>query len=186
VLFIIFAESGLFFGFFLPGDSLLFTAGFLASQGYFNIAVLVIGCAIAAIAGDSAGYAFGHKVGPKIFTREDSFFFHKRHIERSRAFFEAHGKKTIILARFIPVVRTFAPILAGVGGMRYRTFLSYNVFGGLVWGAGFPVLGYMLGHIIPSADKYILPIVLGIVLVSFIPVAWEFWKDKRAATAKNR
>src|SRR3989338_1983266 len=119
---IVFAESGLFFGFFLPGDSLLFTAGILASQGHFNVVLLWLGCMLCAIFGDSVGYAFGKKVGPKIFYREDSFFFHKKHIERTRAFFEKYGKKTIVLARFVPIVRTFAPILAGVGQMEYRTF----------------------------------------------------------------
>src|SRR3989338_7248633 len=144
---VIFAESGLFFGFFLPGDSLLFTAGFLASQGLLNIWILTIGCVVAAIMGDSVGYWFGRKAGPKIFTREDSFFFNKKHIERTRGFYERYGKKTIIFVRFVPIVRTFAPILAGVGSMRYGIFLSYNIIGGLIWALSFTFGGYILGNV---------------------------------------
>ncbi len=175
---IVFAESGLFFGFFLPGDSLLFTAGLLASQGYFNVVLLWLGCTLAAILGDSVGYAFGKKVGPKIFFREDSFFFHKKHIDRTRAFYEKYGKKTIVLARFVPIVRTFAPILAGVGQMEYRTFLSYNIIGGVLWSTLLIFLGYGLGSAIPSIDRYLFPIVLGIIAVSFIPIAREWWKTR--------
>ena len=133
VLIIVFAESGLFFGFFFPGDSLLFTAGFLASQNYLNISILVFGAFICAVLGDSVGYWFGRKVGPKIFTKEDSIFFHKKHIERAQNFYNKYGNKTIFLARFVPIVRTFAPIVAGVGQMKYKNFLTYNIFGGFVW-----------------------------------------------------
>ena len=170
VLAIIFAESGLFFGFFLPGDSLLFTAGFLASQGLLNIWWLSIGAMAAAIVGDSVGYWFGKKVGPRIFTREDSLFFHKKHVEKTRTFYQVHGKKTLILARFIPVIRTFAPILAGVGQMEYKTFLTYNVVGGILWGGGLTWGGYLLGSIIPNVDQYLWPIIFLIIFVSFIPV----------------
>lgn len=170
VLLIIFAESGLFFGFFLPGDSLLFTAGFLASQDLLNIWWLSIGAMAAAIVGDSVGYWFGKKVGPRIFTREDSFFFHKKHVEKTREFYQQHGKKTLILARFIPVIRTFAPILAGVGQMEYKTFLTYNVVGGILWGGGLTWGGYLLGSIIPNVDQYLWPIIFLIIFVSFIPV----------------
>src|SRR3989338_6573297 len=142
---IVFAESELFFGFFLPGDSLLFTAGLLASQCHFNVVLLWLGCVLCAILGDSVGYAFGKKVGPEIFFREDSLFFHKKHIERTRAFYEKYGKKTIVLARFVPIVRTFAPILAGVGRMEYRTFISYNVIGGVLWSPLLIFLGWGLG-----------------------------------------
>lgn len=176
---IVFAESGLFFGFFLPGDSLLFTAGLLASQGYFNVVVLWLGCMIAAIVGDSVGYWFGKKVGPKIFFRDDSFFFHKKHIDRTRAFYEKHGKKTIILARFVPIVRTFAPILAGVGQMEYRSFLSFNIIGGILWSTLLIFLGYGLGSFIPSIDRYLLPIVLLIILLSFVPIISEWRKSCR-------
>lgn len=174
---IVFAESGLFFGFFLPGDSLLFTAGLLASQGHFNIFLLWIGCMLAAIIGDSIGYGFGAKVGPKIFSREDSFFFHKKHIVRTQAFYEKHGKKTIILARFVPIVRTFAPILAGVGRMEYKTFLSYNVWGGIGWTTVMIFLGYGLGSVIPGIDRYLLPIIFLIIMLSFAPIILEWRKS---------
>src|SRR3989344_9332809 len=169
VVAIIFAESGLFFGFFLPGDSLLFTAGLLASQGYIDFWPLLILCAVAAIAGDSVGYAFGRHVGPKLFAREDSRFFKKAYLERTRIFYERHGKKTIILARFVPIVRTFAPILAGVGQMHYRTFISYNIIGGLGWTIGLLSLGYVLGKTVPNIDRYLLPIIFLIVILSMIP-----------------
>ncbi|MDE2001833.1 MAG: VTT domain-containing protein [Patescibacteria group bacterium] len=174
---VIFAESGLFIGFFFPGDSLLFTAGFLASQGVLHIGVLMALMVAAAIAGDSFGYAFGRKIGPLIFTREDSFFFHKDNLERARVFYETYGKKTIILARFMPGVRTFAPILAGVGTMEYGTFLSFNAIGGLVWGAGLPWLGYYLGSSIPNIDRYLIPIVLAIIVLSIAPTAVHILRD---------
>jgi len=176
---IVFAESGLFFGFFLPGDSLLFTAGFLASQGFLNIYILSIGCAIFAILGDSVGYMFGKKIGPKIFVKEDSFLFKKAYIEKARLYYEKHGKKTIILARFVPFVRTFAPILAGVGNMTYHTFISYNVIGGIIWGFGVPWIGYFLGSIIPDVDKYLLPIIALIIFLSLIPTMIEFIKSRK-------
>jgi len=179
VIIILFAESGLFFGFFLPGDSLLFTAGLLASQGYLAFWPLLIFSAVAAIAGDSVGYAFGFHVGPKLFFREDSRFFKKAYLERTRIFYEKHGKKTIILARFVPIVRTFAPILAGVGRMHYRTFLSYNVVGGLGWVVGLLVLGYGLGKTVPDIDHYLLPIILLIIILSMTPNLLE-WRCNRA------
>ena len=175
---IIFAESGLFLGFFLPGDSLLFTACFLASQGFFNILLLMALCFLGAVLGDSFGYAFGRKTGPAIFSREDSLFFHKRHLERARLFYEKHGGKTIVLARFMPVIRTFAPISAGVGNMRYRTFLYYNVFGGVIWAIGMPFLGYFLGSVIPDVDKYIIPMVAAIIVLSFLPPVTHVLRDK--------
>lgn len=176
---IIFAESGLFIGFFLPGDSLLFTAGFLASQGYLDIALLVPLCFVAAALGDNFGYAFGCRVGPKIFKREDSFFFHKHHVERARSFYERHGKKAIVLARFVPFARTFAPILAGVGEMHYRTFVSYNLIGGFLWAVCLPLLGYFLGSVIPGVDRYLIPIVLVIIIFSILPGLYHVWKDRR-------
>lgn len=179
VIGIIFAESSLFFGFFLPGDSLLFTAGFLASQELLPIVPLLIGCTVAAILGDSVGYWFGQLVGPKIFTREDSFFFRKSHIRRTQEFYERYGAKTVLIARFVPVVRTFAPILAGVGSMNYRTFLYYNVMGGLVWAFGFVLLGYSLGSLLPAAEKYITLIIIIVIGLSFMPPAYEVWKARR-------
>jgi len=169
VIAIIFAESGLFFGFFFPGDSLLFTAGLLASQSLLSLPVLLVGSFIAAVLGDNVGYAFGKKVGPALFSRENSFFFNKKHIERSREFFGKYGKKAIILARFMPIVRTFTPILAGVGSMEYRTFFAYNIVGGFIWTFGMILLGYFLGSVIPDPDRYILPIVLIIIVLSVLP-----------------
>jgi len=175
---IIFAESGLFVGFFLPGDSLLFTAGFLASQEYLHIVPLVLLTFAAAILGDNFGYAFGKKVGPAIFNKEDSLLFHKDHLERASKFYEKYGGKTIILARFMPIVRTFAPILAGVGKMKYGEFFLYNFIGGLLWGLGMPLLGYFLGSTIPNIDKYLVPIVLFIIIASMLPPVWHFMKEK--------
>lgn len=182
VITIVFAESGLFFGFFLPGDSLLFTAGLLASQGYLSFWPLLVGATAAAIAGDSVGYAFGRKIGPKLFSREDSRFFKKAYLERTKIFYEKHGKKTIILARFIPIVRTFAPILAGVGAMRYKTFLSYNIIGGFGWAAGLIVLGFALGKTVPDIDRYLLPIILFIIILSMLPNVFEFLRHRRNTT----
>lgn len=175
---IIFAESGILLGFFLPGDSLLFTAGFLASQGYLRIEVLIPLLFLAAFAGDSVGYLFGKKVGPKIFSRPRSFFFNPEHVERTRAFFERHGAKTIMLARFIPVVRTFAPIMAGVGEMKYKIFVRYNFVGALAWAVGLTLLGFLFGNTVPNADKYVLPVVILIVVASLIPPVWHFIKER--------
>lgn len=176
---IVFAETGLFFGFFLPGDSLLFTAGLLASQGLLNIWLLVPLMIIGAVLGDSFGYWFGAKIGPKIFNKEDSFFFHKRHIARTQKFYVKYGAKAVLIARFVPVVRTFAPILAGVGSMPYRTFARYNIIGGLLWGGGMTLLGYFLGRAVPNIESYLLPIILVIIVVSFLPIISEVIKDKQ-------
>lgn len=178
---IVFAESGLFFGFFLPGDSLLFTAGFLASQDFLNIFILVPLVFVAAVLGDNAGYAFGRHFGPKIFKREDSFFFHRDHIRRAETFYENHGPKAIVLARFMPVVRTFAPIVAGVGKMHYPTFFFYNIVGGVLWGIGLPLLGYFLGSVIPGIDQYLLPIIIVIIVASVLPGAVHVLREYRAS-----
>lgn len=174
----IFAESGLFFGFFLPGDSLLFSVGLLSSQGHFNIWMLVPLVCIAAVLGDSVGYWFGAKVGPALFTREDSMLFKKHYVNETQAYFEKYGAQTLILARFIPAVRTFAPILAGVGKMKYSTFLRYNLLGGIGWAACVTLLGYFLGSTVPGIDKYIYPIIALIIIVSAIPVAFQWWKSR--------
>lgn len=180
---IIFAESGLLIGFFLPGDSLLFTAGFLASQGFLDITLLCLILFIAAVAGDNVGYVFGKRVGPKIFKKEKSLFFNKEYVVKAENYFKQYGGKTIVIARFIPAVRTFAPIVAGVGKMPYATFFFYNILGGLMWAVGLTLAGYFLGQIIPSADKYILPIVALIVIVSILPAFWQIFKNKE--TRKN-
>ncbi len=179
LFFIIFAESGLLIGFFFPGDSLLFTAGFLASQGFLNIIPLALLTFAAAILGDNVGYAFGKKVGPAIFKKEESLFFHKDYLVKAENYYNKYGGKTIILARFMPVVRTFAPIIAGVGKMEYKEFLFFNFIGGTIWGLGMPLLGYFLGSVIPSVDKYLGPLVILIIVVSFIPPIWEFLKEKQ-------
>lgn len=175
---VVFAESGLFFGFFLPGDSLLFSAGLLAAGGVFGLWQLVFLVSISAIVGDSVGFWFGKKVGPKIFSREDSFFFHKRNVERTEKFYEKYGPCAVVLARFVPVVRTFAPILAGVGKMKYDKFLLYNIFGGLCWSFVLLCGGYVLGATVPRASNYITLAAVLIILVSFIPIAREFRTKK--------
>lgn len=183
VIAIIFAETGLFFGFFLPGDSLLFSAGLLAAEGHLNIYLLAAGSALAAIVGDSVGYWFGAKTGPKIFTRDDSRFFRKRYLEETKKFYEKHGKMTVIMARFVPIVRTFAPIFAGVGEMPYREFLLYNITGGVLWTVGLIGLGFFLGRVVPNIDAYIIPIVIFIILTSFAPSAIHFFKEGRKKEA---
>ena len=178
---IVFAESGLLFGFFLPGDSLLFTAGLLASRGLLNFPLIAVGCAVFAIAGDQVGYVIGRKAGPALFRRPDSRFFHQRNVDRARAYFAKNGPRTIILARFIPVIRTFAPVVAGVGQMDYRKFVTYNVVGGILWGSGVTTAGYLLGESIPDIDRWLLPIIGVIVMVSFIPVGLELlrmWRHR--------
>jgi len=183
---IIFAESGLLIGFFLPGDSLLFTAGLLSSQDRLPaLPLILVGCFAAAVAGDQVGYAFGRRVGPSLFSRPDSRIFKQEYVERAQAYFEHHGSKTIVLARFVPVVRTFAPIVAGVGRMHYRTFVSYNVLGGLLWSVGITSLGYLLGESVPSIDKYLLPVIGVIILVSVLPVLWELRKARKEALAAD-
>lgn len=180
---IIFAESGLLIGFFLPGDSLLFTAGLFAANGDLNLAVILVGCFLAAVIGDQVGYIFGKKVGPSIFNRPNSKLFKQEYVERADEFFEKHGAKTIVLARFVPVVRTFAPILAGVGKMQYRTFLAYNLLGGLLWAVGVTLLGFFLGKQIgpENIDKYLLPIIAIIIVVSITPAVFEVVRHRRKA-----
>ncbi|MEX1051774.1 MAG: VTT domain-containing protein [Patescibacteria group bacterium] len=176
---IIFAESGILAGFFLPGDSLLFTAGLLAWTGHLNIYYLIIGGIIAAITGDSFGYYLGRKFGPRVFSKENSRIFHKDHIERAKQYFAKYGPITIFLARFTPFIRTFAPVLAGVGGMNYKTFVFYNIFGGIFWVTSMSLLGYFLGSIIPDIDRYVLPIIGVVILLSLIPAVIGLVRSKR-------
>jgi membrane-associated protein len=200
---IIFAETGLLIGFFLPGDSLLFAAGVVIAVGipigdtkfqlllvpewgpwanYFLISTL---CFIAAVVGDSVGYYFGNKVGVRLFQKEETFFFHKKNLLRAQTFYEKHGGKTIILARCIPIVRTFAPVVAGIGKMEYRRFITFNVVGGFVWCYGVTLLGFLLGTQIPpeDVDKYLLPLIALIIIISFAPVIYHLLKEKESREA---
>jgi len=178
---IVFAESGLFFGFFLPGDSLLFTAGFIASQrpDLFNLPTMMVLLAIAAIAGDSVGYWSGEKFGRRLFQREDSIWFHKKHLVTAHEFYEKHGGKAIILARFLPAVRTFVPIVAGMAQMSYRRFLLFNVFGGLFWVIGLSGAGFVFGNVVPDVDRYLIPVILLIIIVSALPTAIHIYRENR-------
>lgn len=176
---IVFAETGLFLGFFFPGDSLLFVAGILAAQGFFSLPFLVAILFVAAFTGNMVGYWFGAYVGPKIFTREDSFFFRKSHVYKAQAFYEKYGAKTIVLARFIPIVRTFAPIVAGVAKMHYGTFAFFNFIGALLWTVGLTTAAYYLGSLVEDIDRYLLPIVLLIIFLSVLPGIVEFWRERR-------
>lgn len=185
---IIFAESGLLIGFFLPGDSLLFIAGMAAAGTLdqatggdainLNIWVVLVGVFIAAVAGDQVGYAFGNKAGPALFKRPDSRFFKREHVESAEEFFEHHGPKAIVLARFVPIVRTFTPIVAGAGNMQYRTFVKFNVLGGLLWGVGVTLIGYFMGNIAIVHDNLEIAILL-IVAISVVPMAIEVIKSRR-------
>lgn len=175
ITFVIFAESGLLIGFFLPGDTLLFTSGFLVSAGIFKIDIhlLVLALFLAATLGDSVGYAFGNKVGRKLYKRPDSRLFKKSHLEAAEKFYTKYGAKTIIAARFIPAVRTFAPIVAGASKMRYQTFLLFNIIGALIWAVGITYLGYYLGGWFESmglqVDQVLLPTLVVILLISMLP-----------------
>lgn len=186
VTLIIFAECGLLIGFFLPGDSLLFTAGFLASQkipgtdnNFFNIWLLSGLCGIAAVVGPAVGYWFGRAVGPRLFTREDSRFFKRRHLQTAHEFYERHGGKALLLARFMPIVRTFAPIVAGMALMNYTRFVIYTLIGAVIWAIGVTWAGYFLGSTIPEVDRYLLPIVALIVLVSLAPSVIHVWRERQ-------
>jgi membrane-associated protein len=172
---IVFVETGLFFGFFLPGDSLLVTAGILASTGQLNIIHLLIFPTIAAILGDQTGYMIGRKAGAALSSRYVRF---AKQIERAHVFYEKYGAKTIVLARFVPVVRTFVPAVAGAAKMNYRTFVTYNIFGGILWVFSTSLLGYTVGSLIPEVDRY-LHIVIGVVvLLSVLPAVWEWYKHR--------
>lgn len=177
---IIFLESGVFFGFFLPGASLLFIAGLLASQGFFDPWILIPLVTLAAILGDNVGYWFGNKVGIRLFLRPDSRFFKHEYLHRAKEFFDKYGSRAIFMARFVPIIRTFTPIVAGVVQMHYRTFVMFNIFGALVWAAGITTAGYTLGSRFPGIQEYVTYIVLGIITVTFIPIAIDVFKRYRA------
>jgi membrane-associated protein len=192
ILVIVFAESGLLIGFFLPGDSLLFTAGLLTADGQYITWPLWLVClliTLSAIAGDQVGYAFGRKVGPALFRRPNSKLFKQENLLKAHDFFEKYGARSIVLARFVPIVRTFTPIVAGVSRMNYRTFVVYNVIGGVLWGTGVTVLGYFLGQI-PFVKANIELILIAIVAISVVPIAIELLRAriaaKRGTTAAER
>ncbi len=187
ILAVVFAESGLLIGFFLPGDSLLFTAGLLVADGRYVHQPLWLLCllvAVAAIAGDQVGYLFGRRVGPSLFRRPDSRLFRQEYVERANAFFARYGARSIVLARFVPVVRTFTPIIAGVSRMHYRTFLIFNILGGVLWGVGVTVLGYFLGQIafVRANIEFIL---VGIVVVSVLPIGVHLLRSRRKAAPED-
>ena len=190
VALILFAESGLLIGFFLPGDSILFTVGFLIQGGVhlpFNIFVAILIFFVAAALGDSVGYVFGKRIGRKIFTRPNSLLFKQENIQRAEDFYQKHGGKTIIIARFIPIIRTFAPIVAGVGNMNYKSFLSYNLIGAFLWAAGITSLGYFAGSWFESMgieiDTVILPIIAVIIVLSVLPPLIHVLSDKKQRDA---
>jgi membrane-associated protein len=180
---IVFTETGLLVGFFLPGDSLLITAGLVAATGHLNIWWLNALLIVAAIVGDSVGYAIGRRLGPRLFTRPKSLLFNPRHVERTRVFYERHGARTIVIARFVPIIRTFAPVVAGVGQMQYRRFVFYNVAGGIAWVTSMTWAGYLLGQAVHNINDHI-HILVGIVIVlSLIPIVVELVRERRRRSA---
>jgi membrane-associated protein len=176
---IVFTETGLLIGFFLPGDSLLITAGLVAATGALDIWWLNVLLVAAAVAGDSVGYTIGARIGPRLFTREKSWLFNPRHVVRTREFYARHGAKTIVIARFVPIIRTFAPVIAGVGEMPYRRFLLYNVAGGLGWVLSMTWAGYLLGNVVPNIDRHIHIVVIVVIVLSVIPIAVEIIRERR-------
>jgi membrane-associated protein len=181
IIAIIFAESGLFFGFFLPGDSLLLTAGLLAARGELNLVILLLTLPLAAVLGDNVGFWFGKKVGPAIFNRENSLLFRRKNLLAAKSFYDKHGGKTITLARFMPFIRTFVPIVAGAVEMEYRRFFFFNLVGGLVWAAGVTLAGYFLGQFFPPdvLDRYFLLIIVVVIFISALPAMVHAWKEYR-------
>lgn len=180
LLVVVFVETGLLIGFFLPGDSLLFTAGLLVAEGTFDIPlwVLLVTVPLAAIAGDQVGYTIGRQAGPRVFNRPDSRLFQQEFVDKAYSYFERYGPRTIVLARFVPIVRTFAPVVAGVSRMHYRTFLIYNVVGGVLWGAGVTALGYFLGQV-AFVRSNVEIIILAIVGLSVLPILFELLRARR-------
>lgn len=179
----VFAESGLLIGFFLPGDTLLFGAGVLAANGVFNLPLLIAIIVSAAIIGDNVGYSIGRRFGPRLFERKDGAIFKQEYLQRAETFYEKHGGKTIILARFVPIVRTFAPVVAGIGKMPRKTFFAYNVIGGLLWGVSLPVLGYYVGSRIPGVENYVEPVILAVVVLSIAPALIHLFRQENFRAA---
>jgi membrane-associated protein len=177
---IIFAESGLLVGFFLPGDTLLFGAGLAASQGKLPLLGLIIACGLAAIIGDNVGYSIGRRAGPRLFKQKDGLLFRQEYLEQAEKFYEQHGGKTIILARFTPIIRTFAPVVAGAGKMERQRFTWFNIAGGILWTLGMSLLGYFVGSRIPHLDQYIDKVLLAVVLLSFALAVAHILRDKKS------
>ncbi len=180
---IVFTETGLLVGFFLPGDSLLITAGLVAAAGGLNIWWINVLLVVAAVTGDSVGYAIGARIGPRLFTREKSLLFNPAHIERTRRFYARYGAKTIVIARFVPIIRTFAPVVAGVGTMEYRRFLFYNVAGGAGWVTSMTWAGYLLGRAIPNIGEYVHVVVVVVIVLSVVPIGIEILRERRRRAA---
>jgi membrane-associated protein len=180
---IVFIETGMFVGFFLPGDSLLVTAGVFAGAGHTSISALLIFVTLCAIAGDQLGYFIGRMAGQSLYKREDSRFFRKRHLERAHEFYERYGGKTVILARFVPIIRTFCPPVAGAAKMSYSRYLIYDVFGGFLWVWSMTLLGYTLGRSVPNIDKRIHVVIAAVVVASLLPAAYSAWKARSQARA---
>jgi membrane-associated protein len=177
---IVFSETGLLIGVFLPGDSLLVTAGLLAARGYINVYALAPVLTVAAICGNSVGYFIGRATGPRIFNRENSLFFNKKHAIRAHEFYEKYGRKTIVLAQFMPIIRTFAPVVAGVGGMKFRTFITFNIMGAVLWIWSMVAIGYFLGSYIPGIDRHIEIVVAVVVFISLLPGLISWYRGRRA------
>jgi len=180
---IVFAESGLLVGFFLPGDTLLFAAGLAASQGRIPLGLLIVSTVVAAVLGDNVGYSIGRRAGPRIFKKKDGIIFRQDYVESAEKFYEKHGGKTIIIARFTPIVRTFAPVVAGASKMPRKRFMTFNVVGGILWGAGMPLLGYFVGNRIPGLDKYIEYVLIAVVGLSFLFAFGHLLKDAKTRKA---
>jgi membrane-associated protein len=176
---IVFAETGLMVGFFLPGDSLLVTAGVFAAAGHLDVYSMLILVSLCAVVGDQLGYFIGQKTGPALFTREDSLLFKRSHVLRAQAFYEKYGTKTIVIARFVPVVRTFAPVVAGVGQMKYQRFVRYNVFGGVLWVASMILTGYSIGTAVPDINKHIHKVIAVVIFLSILPAIIELIRARR-------
>ena len=184
---IIFAETGLLIGFFLPGDSLLVTAGLLAARPQFGLNVWLLGVllTVAAILGNSVGYGIGHFSGPRLFKRDDSLLFKKKHLFRAQAFYQKHGGKTLVIARFMPIVRTFVPVVAGLGRMSLRAYTAYNVLGAVLWIWSMLFVGYFLGRFIPGIDQHIEKVILLVIFVSLLPGLISWWRERNRPTADS-
>lgn len=175
---IVFVETGLFFGFFLPGDSLLVTAGIVAATGHLPLVSLLVFVSLSAILGDQLGYFIGYKTGELLYSRKNSMFFKREYLEKTHQFYEKYGPKTIVLARFVPLVRTFAPAVAGVAGMEYKKFVVYNILGGILWVMSTVLGGFFVGSLIPNIENYLHLVIAGVILLSFMPILLEVGKNR--------